>query len=355
MAKNLVVCCDGTWNLAGQKNPTNVVKIKSAVPDRAADGTVQKVHYEDGVGNRRWEKLRGGAFGWGLSEKVLSAYGFLIKNYEPGDRLYLFGFSRGAYTARSLAGLVRNSGILRREHASRVKEAWELYRAPDRDPRDEAAVRFRTAYSHEPEIRFIGVWDTVGELGVPVPRSRLLKPLAMLVNRRWAFHNTTLSTRVNGAFHALAIDEKRQVFEPTLWNQQPEAVALGQEMKQVWFSGAHVDIGGGYPDTVQSDRTLRWMVANARRYDLEVDLGVRATDAFPGPGPLHDSYTKLFKVFRPLHRPIGRARDKKSGLSDGCEYLAVTAKKRYDDDTGYRPPELVTYLRDFGDTRVDPN
>src|SRR5437868_13270999 len=119
MAKRLIVCCDGTWNLADQPSKTNVTKVALSVLPRAA-GVEQRVSYHSGVGTHRGEHLRGGAFGMGLSSNVMDAYRFLVDTYEPGDMLYLFGFSRGAFTARSLAGLVRNCGILRRDNAGRI-------------------------------------------------------------------------------------------------------------------------------------------------------------------------------------------------------------------------------------------
>ncbi|WP_030619903.1 DUF2235 domain-containing protein [Streptomyces fulvoviolaceus] len=355
MAKRLVVCCDGTWNVANQRYRTNVAKVAEAVRPVSADGTEQRVSYLDGVGTKWSEKLRGGALGWGLSEKVRQAYQFLVKNYEPGDELYFFGFSRGAYTARSLAGLVRNSGILRPEHAGLLQEAWDLYRDRGKAPNDPPSVRFREAHSHEAKIRFVGVWDTVGSLGIPVPGPRMLKPLAIWVNRRWAFHDTTLSTWVQGAFHALAIDEKRRAFEPTLWHQQPDAVRKGQELKQVWFSGVHVDVGGGYKDTALSDLGLLWMVAKAVEYDLEFDTAALGTGEFRPLGELHNSRTKLYRLTRPLHRPVGRAENPEDHHLDGLEYLAGSAKKRYDEfSPPYRPPKLVKYLKELGTDHIEP-
>lgn len=212
MAKRLVVCCDGTWNFADQPSKTNVAKVALSVLPGFAAGKEQRVHYHSGVGTRRRERLRGGAFGAGLSRNVVDAYRFLVETYEPDDELFLFGFSRGAFTARSLAGLVRNGGILRREHADRIPEAWALYRDRIEQPNGAAATLFRRSYARETEIRFIGVWDTVGALGIPVPGPTWLQPAAHRFNRRWAFHNTELSSWVRAAFHALAIDEQRSAF-----------------------------------------------------------------------------------------------------------------------------------------------
>ncbi|MGC2998069.1 DUF2235 domain-containing protein [Streptomyces sp. G35A] len=369
MAKRLVVCCDGTWNFADQPSKTNVAKIALSTPPGSAGGKEQRVYYHGGVGTNRRERLRGGAFGVGLSRNVVDAYRFLVETYEPDDELFLFGFSRGAFTARSLAGLVRNSGVLRPDQAHRIPEAWALYRDRVEHPNGAAATLFRRAYARETQIHFIGVWDTVGALGIPVPDVGALQPAARRFNRRWAFHNTELSSWVGAAFHALAIDEQRSAFTPALWHQQPGAAARqGQELKQVWFAGAHCDVGGGYKETGLSDITLLWMVAQARRYGMEFDADVLSA-AGPqvmkpaesvdfrvrpdGSAALHPSRNGLYRLAEPLHRPLGRAADR-DGEPDGNEFLAVPAKERYDRDPGYRPPELERYLSGQERVRLEP-
>jgi uncharacterized protein (DUF2235 family) len=357
MAKRLVICCDGTWNRADQRNKTNVAKVALTISRNAEDGTEQRVYYHTGVGVKRWERLRGGAFGFGLSRNVLDAYRFLVAGYDPGDQLYLFGFSRGAFTARSLAGLVRNCGILRREHADRIEDAWALYRRRNDEPSSDAARLFRRtyAYADETTIRFIGVWDTVGSLGIPDLGPRLPKWLTDPVNRRWAFHDTDLSKYVDGAFHAVAIDEERPPFRPTLWHQRPGAVERNQELRQVWFTGVHVDTGGGFTDTGLSDITLVWMVAHAVRYGLEFD-GNSRFPARPDPmAGLRPSRERLYRLIPAYHRPIGRLVDRETGRPDGCEYLAKTAKERYDNPgAAYRPPQLTSYLDDFDGGHLEP-
>ena len=178
MGKNLVVCCDGTWNdpdeLRGDvAEPTNVAKLALALAqnvDPSADGQAQHVHYVPGVGTAPGDHLLGGAFGVGISENIRDGYRFLIENYSPGDLVFLFGFSRGAYTARSLGGLIHNCGILRQDSIDQLDTAYAFYR--DRTnkthPRTIAAQIFRRDYSHEDsKVYFIGVWDTVGALGIP--------------------------------------------------------------------------------------------------------------------------------------------------------------------------------------------
>ena len=372
MPNRLVVCCDGTWNTAdqaisGHPSPTNVTKLALSLAAEDAAGARQCVYYHPGVGTSRRERLSGGVFGVGLSRNVLDAYRFLIDNYESGDGLYLFGFSRGAFTARSLAGLIRNSGILRRENAGRVDQAWALYRSSADTPRGVAATLFRRTYSYEPRIQFIGVWDTVGALGIPAPGPRWLKPVVTRINHRWEFHDTKLSTRVKGAFQALAIDEQRAAFAPTLWHQQPGAD--GPELRQVWFTGVHCDIGGGYPDTSLSDIALLWMADRAREYGLTFVPGALSAGGparmTPGesidfkvePNPMtspHRSWTKFYRLVRPLNRPIGTAEDETDHHLDGCEYLAVSAKEHYEAIPGYRPPGLVTYLSNPASVHLEP-
>ncbi|MDX3310975.1 DUF2235 domain-containing protein [Streptomyces sp. NPDC054884] len=362
MAKRLIVCCDGTWNFADQPSKTNVTKVALSV--RPQDGDVtQRVYYHSGVGTSRRERLRGGAFGVGLSRNVVDAYRFLVDNYEPEDQLYFFGFSRGAFTARSLAGLVRNSGILRREYRDRVGDAWTLYRSRTEKPTSTASTLFRRSYSYETGIRFIGVWDTVGALGIPMPASRRLAAGVDLFNRRWAFHDTTLSSWVQSAFHALAVDEQRSPFPPTLWRQQAvtdgeEALrrrgGKAQELKQVWFTGVHCDIGGGYEDPALSDIPLLWMVGEAKRCGLKFE-DTAFTRSEPGAAPSgdstdirvqpdvmgerHDSRTGLYRWVAPIPRPIGEA-------VGGHERVSDTVLRRHDADPGYQPKNLADYLKD---------
>jgi hypothetical protein len=372
MGKRLIVCCDGTWNTADQARaghpcPTNVTKLALSIAPEDSTGIRQLVYYRRGVGTSQWERLRGGAFGLGLSRNVFDAYHFLIDNYEPSDELYFFGFSRGAFTARSLAGLVRNCGILRLENADRIGEAWALYRSSTDEPKGVASTLFRRAYSHDPRIHFIGVWDTVGALGVPVLGPHWLKPIVKWLNHRWEFHDTKLSTRVDGAFHALAIDEQRAAFKPTLWHQKPGA--NGQELKQVWFTGVHCDIGGGYSDTSLSDITLLWMADRAQEYGLAFLPGAfspngptemtpgESTDFKVAPDPMghpHPSWTKFYRLVKAADRPIGTAAEKDDQHLDGLEYLATTAKQHYDGYYDYRPPGLIDYLAESANVHFEP-
>jgi uncharacterized protein (DUF2235 family) len=336
MAKRLVVCCDGTWNTpdqasGGKPSATNVTKVARAVAREDAAGTAQLMYYHRGVGSNRGERLSGGAFGFGLSRDVQRAYRFIVVNYEPGDELFFFGFSRGAFTARSTVGFLRNAGILRPQNAGLVAEAYALYRDRATDPRAVESELFRRSYSHETRIRFIGVWDTVGALGIPM--SGL--PWVNVINRRWQFHDTDLSTKVDAAFQALAIDEKRRPFEPTLWSQQPDAGE--QRLEQVWFAGVHGDVGGGYPSSGLSDLALRWMVERARSCGLEFEQGAFASTGPDPLGELHESRKAFYRLQPPFVRPIGQK-------DQGRELVASSAVERQKQDAGYAPAGLTTYL-----------
>jgi uncharacterized protein (DUF2235 family) len=346
--KRLVMCCDGTWSTPDQERngkpcPTNVTKIATAVASEG-DGTAQSIFYQPGVGTAVGQRLRGGAFGWGLSKGVQDVYRFVVDNYEPGDELFFFGFSRGAYMARSTVGLIRNAGILRHENASRIKQAYQLYRDRGVKPRDTESELFRRSFSHgQAAIRFLGVWDTVGALGIPLYRN----PLTALTNRRWQFHDVELSGSVQAAYQALAIDETRRPFEAAVWEQGPDAD--DQTLEQVWFAGCHSDVGGGLTDTALSDVALGWMADRAR----SCGLGFRE-DAFVWPengaqpsrrnagfvpdprGRLHDSSTGAARL-------LGRAVRTLGSRPSGREAVASTALIRRQHDATYRPSNLESF------------
>jgi uncharacterized protein (DUF2235 family) len=348
VGKRLVLCCDGTWNTPDQTRDgkpcrTNVTKVARAVAAADPDGIGQAVFYQRGVGTSRSERVRGGAFGMGLSRGVQDVYSFVVKNYEPGDEIFLFGFSRGAYMARSTVGLIRNAGILRRENADKIEQAYALYRERAVLPRDVESELFRRSYSHGDErIRFIGVWDTVGALGIPWSGIRAVDRL----NRRWSFHDTRLSTIVDAAYHALAIDEARKPFAPAVWQQSPDAG--DQVLEQVWFSGVHSDVGGGYVDTGLSDIALRWMADRARSYGLAFHDGAfaptpgsSAADAMAfspnAMGTLHDSRKGFYRLVPPAPRALGSE-------PGGHELLASSAVDRMNGDPSYSPDNLRRFI-----------
>jgi uncharacterized protein (DUF2235 family) len=354
--KRLIVCCDGTWNRPdhidrGVAAPTNVAKIALALADEDEDRNPQIIHYEAGVGTRRHERLLGGAFGVGLSRNVKECYRFIVENYEPGDELYFFGFSRGAFTARSTVGMVRNSGILRPGHRERIEDAYRLYRNPDKDsaPSGIAAELFRRTHSYsEVYIQLVGVWDTVGALGIPIDGFRL-----PVLSKRWTFHDTTLSRYVRHAYHAVAIDERRRPFEPTLWElKEGDTRPLDFPLEQVWFTGVHCDIGGGYRDPSLSELPLLWIAAKARTCGLafkpdhlvvtgndQVDDAMRRSGIEVAPDPC-GTRRESRSGFYLLQPPYDRRLSGRHGKAVEGGSLASSARTRYERDASYRPPGL---------------
>lgn len=341
--KRIAIFCDGTWNTPdkveeGKYCQTNVVKMANALCPASVDGTKQLLYYDTGIGSegKLSKRVFDGATGYGISGKILQAYRFIINNYAPGDELFLFGFSRGAFTVRSLSGLIRNSGVLKIENMNLVDKAFSIYhsRKPAYQPREIEATLFRKTFAVEEttRIKFIGVWDTVGALGNPL----YMKSLLSLKNQ---FHDTDLSSRVDYAFHALAIDEKRKNFEATLWHQQPHS--FGQVLEQVWFPGVHSDVGGGVFENESglSDIALQWMLEKAKSCNLNFNT-------FPiNPEPtakMHESYKGFYKLAKKLFRPIGVAEPKQGNTNESLHPAVV---ERYNKDAGYRPKNLEDYFK----------
>jgi hypothetical protein len=272
---NLVICCDGTWNTPDERDggvpvPTNVVRIFNAVAQRDGKGAEQQRYYHPGVGtNGSWfDKVAGGGTGVGLDRNIMSGYRELCDRYRPGDAIYLFGFSRGAYTVRSLAGFIGRCGLLDTSKLSEAESWARIERLFQKGYRRHVESRDLNSWAewafHEGgkavKIRFLGVWDTVGALGIPDDMA-LLNLLDNLQDH--TFHDTLLGTHIEVARHAVALDEMRATFQPTLWSAQ-----AGQDAKQVWFPGVHSDVGGGYRETGLSDGALAWMIEEARQKGL---------------------------------------------------------------------------------------
>ena len=288
--KRLVICCDGTWNQATEEDKiTNIVRLRRVITPRSEDGTLQAVFYDTGIGtDGRADAISGGMYGEGMDKNVLDAYGFLVDNYEAGDELFFFGFSRGAYTVRSLVGLINNAGLLKKENASKLSDAYALYRSKDPldRPHGERGEYFRAMYSREVKVKFLGVFDTVGALGIP------LIILGKSNAEKYGFHDTTLSRIVENAYHALAIDEWRYHFLPTLWRAKE-----GTKSEQRWFPGSHSDVGGGYKEHGLSDLSLRWMLTKSHECGLNYDLLHNYAEFAPSAtATMHNSYASLFSL-----------------------------------------------------------
>jgi uncharacterized protein (DUF2235 family) len=264
--KNIIFCADGTWDHPKDANQvsvtdTNVYKLYKALPTTAT----QCPRYDDGVGSGGLviSHLLGGAFGLGLFNKVKEGYTKIAHDYSDGDQIFLFGFSRGAYTARSIGGMLAACGLPANLTDDAINDAFNAYRIPSSSPERAAAIaNLNTKYGNKPvTIAMIGVWDTVGSLGIPSLFGGVDPVL-------YGFLDTKLSASVKAAYHAISIDEKRKSFPPTLWvsNNVP-----GQILEQVWFSGCHSSIGGGCKDCGLSDITLKWMMGKCIDNGLIID------------------------------------------------------------------------------------
>jgi uncharacterized protein (DUF2235 family) len=339
MTTRLVVCFDGTWNRpdANDVDPTaqvetNVCRFYEAtLSGKLPGGDSQKKWYDTGVGTNWYDRVVGGVFGIGIDQKIREGYQWLAENYPDPDtsniEVFVLGFSRGAYTARSLVGMIRNCGLLLPENAHRVADAYALYRQRDESPDTGQARAFRARYSREIKIKFLGVWDTVGALGIP------LHALQWLNAKEYAFHDTELSGIVENAAHAIAIDEFRVDYQATLW---APVVKPGQNVEQRWFVGAHADVGGGYPSRLLSDITLAWMMGKAAAAGLAIDSteipAVAKANWMLAPT---DSYGQFLDgAYAKTHPPYYRIMQIGSGLN---ELLDDSVRNKCRDDTGYHP------------------
>ena len=338
MNKRLVICADGTWNRPEKDLkkdvPTNVLQLARAIRPTGRDQTPQQVFYDWGVGSY-YDRVIGGATGRGLNKNIMDDYRYLVQNYTPGDELFLFGFSRGAYTVRSLCGLINNCGILKRPDARLIQAAFDLYKRPGTDykPSGAKSVAFRRAHSHPSrEIRFVGVWDTVGALGIPFSFLGLL-------DRKDEFYDTKLGSNVRIARHAMAIDELRSDFEPTIWELRENL-----DLCQVWFAGAHSDVGGGYPrdkdDTSLADFALEWLIGEARSAGLTIEPHL-TRNLHPKPtAKLHHSRRFIYRSKRPYYRPIDHGQ--------GPVWIHRSVQQRWETDSSYRPKNLKTFIGQQG-------
>jgi uncharacterized protein (DUF2235 family) len=305
----------------------------------SGNGMEQLVFYDAGVGTGNiLDRWTGGAFGTGLSDNIQDGYQFLLHNYCPDDEIYLFGFSRGAYTARSLAGFIRKCGILQKCYSHRIVDAYKIYRIREGAADSKRAREFRERYSitvFPVPIKFIGVWDTVGALGIP---GNLFKST---LGRRYQFHDTELSSSVESAYHALAINERRRFFAPTLFHQTPKGRAKDQKLEQVWFPGVHSDVGGGYKKPQLSNEAFYWMKAKAEGHGLAFDDPCHVPPGDPE-GPMHESWTSIYKVIPAKWRGI-EVETKPEYTTN--EKISLTAVARWIRMAGFRPDNLVDYYR----------
>ena len=343
--RRLVICCDGTWNTPVQGRETNVVALLRAIRPTSGDGIQQIIHYHLGVGTGNiLDWLVGGGAGLGLSNSVKACYGFLADNYRPGDEILLFGFSRGAYVARSIAGMIGCVGLLRKDQMHRFIEAWGYYTLTPAERSRQKDTFDRIFHGREDpvEIRCIGVWDTVGALGIPGTR---------LFSQAYAFHETKLGKHVHHAYQALALDERRGNFQPAIWVR--EANDPNQRLEQMWFPGVHSNIGGGYEEHGLSDATLLWMLSRVSEHRLldfdpaviQASLGRYCVEPYAH-GILQDSRQLFWKMISsPIPRPVC--------ITDPSEKIHDSARERTAGNHGdpYAGAKRRNWLADFA---IDP-
>ncbi len=259
--KSIVICCDGTGNQLGETY-SNVVKIYQCL---VKNNAIQMVYYDPGVGtmsdsnvvtpwSKMLSKIGGMAFGWGLKKNVTEAYSYLMENYELGDRIYMYGFSRGAYTCRVLAALIHTVGLLEKGCQHLIPYAWETFRNSVDGKVKKIAEQFKSTYSRSVNIYFAGMWDTVTSFGI---FNRIKLPF------------TTHNPSIINIRHAIAIDERRTYYRQNLFGN-----IQGQDVKQVWFAGAHSDVGGSYAmaESGLSQLALEWMISESIQFSVQFDL-----------------------------------------------------------------------------------
>ncbi|KEJ90100.1 DUF2235 domain-containing protein [Sulfitobacter donghicola] len=380
----IAIFCDGTWNSPTMKQPTHVVRLFEKTPRTNS----QHTHYFEGVGvdeggvgpvSQALMKIGGGAFGWGLNENIKQAYAALCEQYEPEDEIFIFGFSRGAYTARSLAGMIRKCGIVADPTPKNLSKAFKLYRKPGAEnhpdalhilkSRRELSPRFATSQAdmdwrtvtpwrtdtgqmHQVDIAYLGIWDTVGSLGIPAP---LLGPVAHLWNSKYRFHDTLLSSMVKSARHAVALDERRVFYRPSLWenleaSRDDAGLNAGDRSderpyQQVWFTGTHAIVGGSAPKArALTGQSLQWIAEGAQKAGLQIDMADLLDRV---PNPLADSHTLSQPPW--LYTVAGNLLKWRKGPGHPID-LHDSAKARIDARRDYRPRSLKNLMPTlFGD------
>ena len=318
--KRLIVCSDGLWHSANIPAHSNVGVVKAAIlPSAASPGSskpVTQISVSDpfqAVASKEQPLLEA---------SICWLYEQLALNYEPGDQLWFFGFSRGSFVVRSCIGMIRNAGLLKKQHLDKVDDAWHIYRTRwGADARN--GVLFRNAHSHTPAIKFLGVWDSVGNFGIP----------ATDTSNGLGFHDRSLSRTVENACHALAIDETRKDFTPCLWLTSDDRART----EQCWFTGNHRDIGGIGGDMALANISLEWMLERASAIGLGLDTGFfRDALRLRNRNGSTDFSTGAGNKSAAKRRAIG--------VGNGDETLHSSAEQRFMRNPNYRPSNLKRFL-----------
>ena len=366
--KRLVVFLDGTWNSVDSN--TSVWRMRALCAAKSKkDGRPQLVYYEVGVNG-----FLGGVFGQGLDENIRLAYEWLVENYNDGDEIFIFGFSRGAFTARSLAGLVALEGVLkagspvgltelftRYKKGNSVDSIWTL---KDKEASGDIGKmtpqeKWLLKYSQSTKVKVVGVWDTVGSVGVAAGN------IPGISRSQFDYLQTGLFIPIENGYHAIAIDEHRSDFTPTLWTvrhpKDPNAVTPPprqlSNVEQRWFVGAHANVGGGYEGDLLAQAPLRWMMQKAALHGLSFRSEV-ALDGDTLKAPIANSYMSfgdgVYAIFsQPIYRPIGPEPDvRENGTHTNVnETIDASVFERWRADPTYRPRNLVEWAQR---KKVDP-
>ena len=315
MNKNIILCYDGTGNEYG-KNNTNVVKtFESLIRNEQ-----QIAFYDPGVGTfsflgrnlgKKIGIVLGKAFGTGLQQNIEDGYEYLMNRFELGDKVFIFGFSRGAFTARALAGMLYRFGVLQKGSKNLIPYVSKMYNKRNFD----VCEKFKESFCHECKPHFIGVWDTVASLGYIHGKT---------------FFDQTLNPDIKNAYHAISIDEKRKKFPVSLWDESKKHAQ--QTIEQVWFSGVHSDVGGYYEERGLSDIAFAWMMDIASEHGMKLkekwqdDLEQDCTDL------LHNSRSGFWKLWRKVDREIP---------FDAKIHKSVFDRKN--SDKNYKPNNILEY------------
>jgi len=358
ISKRLALFLDGTWNTVD--DDTNVWRLKSL----CATGADQVCYYSAGVGTAYGQRLAGGMFGWGLDDEVIRAYQWLVEHYSPDDQLFIFGFSRGAYTARSLSGFISKCGLLKAGSPISLKQLYARYRTgaashtirelkniPDADLTFED--KWLKEYSMPIPIWFQGVSDTVGALGVPFGH------IPIVSRSNYGFLEVDLRINDTHAYHALAIDEHREAFNATLWTKSvkkdepsypPRSL---NQVEQRWFVGAHADVGGGYANGLLAQVPLKWLMDKAVSHGLTFKDTV-TIDGDEALASIHDSFAEMAwgayraaKLWRPYYRSIGINPIVNGNVTTSTinETIDSTVFDRWHSTPQYRPANLTQWAK----------
>lgn len=364
-AKRLALFLDGTTDKS--EGNTNVWRARClcAAKSEGENAREQKVYYAAGVGTQLGEIARGAVFGYGIDDQVIDAYGWLIENYEDGDDIFIFGFSRGAFAARSLSGYISRCGLIRPGSPLGVKQLYDRYKKRDAEETlqhlkaegtDTSAFtleeRWMVRDCASPDVLFTGVWDTVGS----VPTTSVL---SAVTGGDQSYLDVNLRQNEKHVYHAMAIDENRAVFDVTLLSyfrpntettpyRSPRALA---DVEQRWFCGAHGDVGGGSYNDALSQLPLRWLLTKASTHGLafkrNVELDVEATT-----GKIEDTFSdfldgayKIISAWKRHWRPIGRepASRPTSTVHIVNETIDGSVFDRWRADEKYRPQNIVDW------------